>query len=357
MATLKTAQPARHPNPTTKAQRLAYLIFEGPDLEKTERFLQSFGLVTGDHIDNAIYMRGANELPFCYMVKHANKDKFLGFAFEMASKDDLITLSRIPGASGIEPLTTPGGGDVVRLRCPSGFLVEAVYGQQAYSKIEQREALTMNNAGSPERINSTQRPPIEPPQITKLGHVVIEAPKYQQTSEWYTKHFGLIPSDVQVLPDGSPMVTFFRLDLGDTPADHHTLAMGQGFSCQYNHSAFEVMDQDALGMGQRVLREKGYSHAWGIGRHVLGSQIFDYWDDPRGYKHEHYCDGDLFTSNIPTGVTYASKESLSQWGAPVPSSFVKPKVNAKIIMDLVKNLMRSPDLTIGKLLTMARTML
>lgn len=357
MANLSTAQPSRHSSPTTKAQRLAYLIFEGPDLEKTERFLQTFGLLTGDYDGDTLYMRGANELPFCYIVRKASKDKFLGFALEVASREDLKKLSALPAASEIQTLSSPGGGEVVRLRDPNGFLVEAVYGQVPYPAVEKRGMLPFNAAGAPSRINSTQRPPIEPPQITKLGHVVMEAPKYQLTSEWYTKHFGLIPSDVQVLPDGSPMVTFFRLDLGATPADHHTIALGQGFSAQYNHSAFEVMDQDALGVGQRVLREKGYSHAWGIGRHILGSQIFDYWEDPRGFKHEHYCDGDLFTDDIPTGVSYANKQSLSQWGAPVPSTFIKPKINAKAIVDLVRNLMGSSDLSISKLLTMARTML
>ncbi|MFM0513179.1 glyoxalase, partial [Paraburkholderia sp. RL17-373-BIF-A] len=35
---LTTAQPARHPNPTTKASALGYLIFDRPDLEKAEQF-------------------------------------------------------------------------------------------------------------------------------------------------------------------------------------------------------------------------------------------------------------------------------------------------------------------------------
>ena len=66
---------------------------------------------------------------------------------------------------------------------------------------------------------------------------------------------------------------------------------------------------DAVGMGQRVLRDRGWKHAWGIGRHILGSQIFDYWQDPWGDKHEHYCDGDLFTADQPTGVHPVSREA------------------------------------------------
>ena len=76
----------------------------------------------------------------------------------------------------------------------------------------------MNWADEAPRVNATQRPPIAPPEVIKLGHVVLEVADYQATCAWYTQHFGFIPSDVQVLPDGSPAVTFLRLDLGNTPA-------------------------------------------------------------------------------------------------------------------------------------------
>ena len=39
---------------------------------------------------------------------------------------------------------------------------------------------------------------------------------------------------------------------------------------------------------------------WGIGRHVLGSQLFDYWFDPDGFEYEHYTDGDVFTADHET---------------------------------------------------------
>ena len=190
--------------------------------------------------------------------------------------------------------------------------------------------------------------------MIRLGHIVLEVADYQATCAWYTQHLGLIPSDVQVLPDGSPVVAFMRLDLGETPADHHTLALAQGFMPLYSHSAYEVVDADAVGMGQRVLREKGWAHAWGIGRHILGSQIFDYWEDPWGDKHEHYCDGDLFTADQPMGVHPVSREAMSQWGEPMPRSFTRPHFTPAAMLAAVRNLRRSPDLTLEKMLTLAR---
>jgi hypothetical protein len=145
-----------------------------------------------------------------------------------------------------------------------------------------------------------------------------------------------------------------RLDLGDTPADHHTLALAQGFAPLYSHSAYELVDPDAVGMGQRVLREQGWKHAWGIGRHILGSQIFDYWQDPWGDKHEHYCDGDLFTAAVPTGIHPVSRDAMSQWGQTMPRSFTKPKLTPASLAALFRNLRRSPDLTVAKLRTLAK---
>ncbi|WP_413795175.1 MULTISPECIES: VOC family protein [unclassified Pseudomonas] len=351
---LVTAQPARHPQPTVKAQALGYLIFERPDLDLAERFLRDFGLRPVQRGPKTLYLRGTGTAPYCYRVHQAERTRFLGFGLALASRADLERIARLPGASAIEALDGPGGGKRVRLTDPSGFLVEATHGQQPVESLSHRAALPFNLVDEQPRINATQRPPITPPEIIKLGHVVLEVADFQATCTWYTQHFGFIPSDVQVLPDGSPAVAFLRLDLGETPADHHTLALAQGFMATYSHSAYEVVDTDAVGMGQRVLRECGWKHAWGIGRHILGSQIFDYWQDPWGDKHEHYCDGDLFTADRPAGLHAISAEAMSQWGQRMPRSFTKPAISLSSLWALMRNLRRSPDLTLRKLITLAR---
>lgn len=354
MVSLSAPQPARHPHPTVKARRLAYLIFERPDLDQAERFLSDFGLRVASRSTQELHMRAADQAPFCYRIVGAGKARFVGFGLEVNTRDDLHKLGKIPGASpaGIAPY--PGGGEIVRLTDPSGFTVEAIHGQAPAEALPHRHELPLNYDAQYRRINGTQRPPVDAPEVLRLGHVVMEVADFQATCGWYTQHFGFIPSDVQVLPDGSPAVVFMRLDLGDTPADHHTLAMAQGFMPTYSHSAFELVDADAVGMGQRVLREHGWKHAWGIGRHILGSQIFDYWQDPWGAKHEHYCDGDVFTADVPMGVHPVSREAMSQWGQAMPASFTKPRLTPANVASLVRNLRRSPDLTLRKLLTLAR---
>jgi len=351
---LSTEQPKRHPSPTVKAQRLAYLLFERPDLEEAERFLTDFGLTVCHRSHNMLFFRATDSAPFCYGIRKANKAAFAGFGFEVSNRGALKALTEVEGASQILDAPYPGGGQLVRLRDPSGFLVEAICNQQTVAPIPSRSTLTFNFNLGRSRINQTQRPPMAAPDVLRLGHVVIEVADFQDTSAWYTQHFGLIPSDVQVLPDGSPAVVFFRLDLGDTPADHHTLAMAQGFMPCYSHSAYELADTDAVGMGQQIMREKQWDHAWGIGRHILGSQIFDYWQDPWGAKHEHYCDGDLFTADQPMGVHPVSRDAMSQWGQVMPVSFTKPKITFTALRGLVNSLRNSPDVTVQKLKTLAR---
>lgn len=354
MTTLRTPQPKRSEVSTSKAQKLAYLLFELPDLNKAENFLNDFGLTTFKRDANTLTMRSTSAENFCYRATKSDKEKFVGFGFTVNEMSELTSLSRLPGASSIEDSAYPGGGQCVRLKDPNGFVVEAIFGQRPAEPIEHRSALALNFGRKTKRINDTQRSPESSPEVLKLGHIVLEVANFQATCAWYTEHFGLIPSDVQILPDGSPAVVFMRLDLGDTPADHHTLAIAQGFMPLYSHSAYELVDTDAVGMGQRILREKGWQHAWGIGRHILGSQIFDYWQDPWGHKFEHYCDGDVFTHDVPMGVHPVSREAMAQWGQVMPKSFTKPKLSLSKVKALVVNLRRSPDLSLRKLITLAR---
>jgi len=351
---LKTPQPARHPNPRVKAQRLAHLIFERPDLEEAARFLSDFGLSVSHQDADTLYLRAADPTPYCYRIHRGAQARFLGFGLEVCNEADLNRLAETKGASSVEPIRHPGGGKQVRLLDPSGFIVEAIHGQCESNPLPHRPALAFNLADKQPRINKAQRPPVAPPEVLRLGHIVIEVADYQATCAWYTQHFGLIPSDIQVLPDGTPIVTFMRLDRGETPTDHHTLAIAQGFAAAYSHSAYELVDADAVGMGQRVLREQGWEHSWGIGRHILGSQIFDYWQDPWGDKHEHYCDGDLFTSTQPTGIHPVSREAMAQWGQRMPKNFTQPKLTLVNLRALIRNLRRSPDVTLRKLMTLLR---
>jgi catechol 2,3-dioxygenase-like lactoylglutathione lyase family enzyme len=348
------SQPARALHPVAKAQTLTHLIFERPDLDTAEEFLTELGLRIVQRTPQTLYARGTEASAYCYRVQLARQSRFVGLGLSVATHSELAALCQHAGGAAIAPVNHPGGGLCLRLTDPAGFVVEVLHGQELSEALTVREPLAMNTPTAQVRLNAGQRPEVSPPDVVRLGHVVLEVASFQRVARWYTELLGFLPSDVQLLPDGSPLVAFLRLDLGAVPADHHTLALAQSFANAYSHSAYELVDPDAVGMGHRVLHEAGYRHAWGIGRHILGSQIFDYWYDPWGDKHEHYCDGDLFTSDVPAQTHPASRTSMAQWGPPMPRTFTRPHLSLDACVQLVTHLRKEPDLSVAKLITLAK---
>jgi hypothetical protein len=89
-----------------------------------------------------------------------------------------------------------------------------------------------------------------------------------------------------------------------------------------NHLSFEVQSFDDLMVGHEHLRAAGYPHVWGVGRHLLGSQIFDYWEDPWRRVHEHWTDSDVLNARSGSGLHPIEIGLSAQWGEPPPQTFV-----------------------------------
>lgn len=110
------------------------------------------------------------------------------------------------------------------------------------------------------------------------------------------------------------VAVFAHIDRGEDLVDHHTFFMSTNKTSHVHHCSFEVHDFDTQALGHQWLAAKGYTSVWGLGRHILGSQIFDYWWDTTGNMIEHYADGDLVNSSTPIGYGPAGDESLAVWG-------------------------------------------
>lgn len=340
---------ARAANPVVKAQDLAFVMFNRPDLDVMERFLVDFGLKRAERRPDRLVMRAARGLGPAHVTYHARQSGFVGLALRVRDADDLAALARLPGASAIEPLDLPGGGRHVRLTDPAGFQVWAVHEQTNIAHDPVRAPTPANTPARLERVNALARAPLQAATVLRPGHCVIGAVNFFATARWYIDTFGLIPSDVQCLSADDPALSFMRCDRGDDPADHHTVVVAQNIANGFSHAAFEVIDIDDVALGQEWLLAKGWRHAWGVGRHVLGSQIFDYWRDPVGDKLEHYADGDLLSADVPTGYSRLTSSSLYQWGPPVPGDFEKPKLTPALIFTAIRNLRASPELDVARL--------
>ena len=337
-----------------RADGLIYLHVARPDLDAARKFLGDFGLVPVAEQGGTLHFRGVGETPVIYSVTRAARPALLGIGLSVPDRGSLLALAEAAGGS-IEPFTGPGGGEMLRLRDPDGVPVDVLHGQGKVAPLPSRDPIAHNAPARVVRVNDTQRPPLAPPEVTKLGHLVLVSPSFPRKVQWYMGMFGFIPSDVLCLPDGTPAGAFLRLDRGATPTDHHTLFVVIGPDAGIDHAAFEVIDLDAVEMGQQVLKAAGYRHAWGVGRHLLGSQIFDYWRDPWGLKHEHYADGDLFDASRPPAYHTLDRAGLYQWGPDLPDDFVAARPNLRQVAALLRGALRG-EVALRPLLAAARSM-
>ncbi len=316
--------PGRSKNPLIKVRDLAWLEFEKPDLVRAEAFARAFGFTTVLQTADELHLRGTDAGSPCVLVRRGSRSRFAGIAFAAQDEADLARLAEATRRN-VRALPEALGGRAVHLADPTGTPVRVVAGMHEVPELPAQRPHVFNFGHELRRANSTQRPPREPARVQRLGHVVLQSTRYIETLNWYLDHFGLIVSDFMYYAgqrDRGPTMSFIRCDRGSTPADHHTLAMALGPSNRYVHSAYQVCDLDALAAGGEHLRERGYKRSWGIGRHIQGSQIFDYWRDPDGFLVEHFSDGDMFDNTLEPGWAPFAASGLAQWGPPATKDFL-----------------------------------
>jgi catechol 2,3-dioxygenase-like lactoylglutathione lyase family enzyme len=306
-----------------KVKDLAYGRLRAPDLDVMEEFLTHFGLIRAARTPSALYMRGTDRRHHLHVTEKGDP-AFVGFAYLAASEDDLKRLAKAPGASEVERIDEPGGGARVRLREPNGYQIEVVCG------IEDLPAIAvdrdpMNTGSEPLRRTKLMRLPKSPAPIKRIGHGVLGTPKVRETVQWFRDTLGFICSDdVYAGTKDNLIGSFNRVDCGDEYVDHHTLFCVMNERAGMNHMSFEVPDVDAVFQDHEYLKRLGkYDHMWGVGRHLLGSQVYDYWCDPWGRVHERWADTDRLNARTPGTLLSAEEALVSQWGEDPPERFIK----------------------------------
>jgi len=340
-------------NDPSKVQlrKISHVYYTHPNLSKFEEFAVDFGLVEAHRIDDTIYYRGYGTDQYVY-VASKGRSGFGGACFVAQSQEEFEKAKKIPGGSLTALNDLPGGGEMITFNRPNGTFFHVMFGQQerqlGHDKTPSAIIDTVGPMNTPfekpRRGRLLLQWPFElfrfsdpfagefqrfkdgPALIHKLGHFGYVCKEFDTEFEFYTSNFNFVHSDVLFHPvlkkvDG---MTFMHLDLGPVWTDHHCFFMQRAPPSQLgptyvHHSSFEVEDFDTQLMGHKWLAKKGWKSVWGVGRHILGSQIFDYWADPTGFKVEHYADGDLV--NDSTGYRRSEMGPLSVWGPELPKDF------------------------------------
>jgi catechol 2,3-dioxygenase-like lactoylglutathione lyase family enzyme len=307
-----------------KVTDLAYGRLRAPDLDAAEEFLTEFGMSRAERTPTALYMRGTDPNHHIH-VTEKGEPGFVGFGYYAESMDDLKRVAKAPGASTVESLDEPGGGKRVRLREPNGYQIEVLYGVKPLKPVTvKRQPLNMGKDAL-KRAGEALRLPKGASRVKRIGHGVMAAPDVRATVRWFRETLGFICSDDVYEGSKDNLIgSFNRFDRGATYVDHHSFFCIRNARAGLNHLSYEVQDIDDVFMGHEHLAGlRKYEHMWGVGRHLLGSQVFDYWSDPWGRVHEHWSDTDRLNVKNGSNLISAEEGLISQWGERPPQKFLE----------------------------------
>ena len=139
-----------------------------------------------------------------------------------------------------------------------------------------KKSARMNRPFDPERRARPQR----------AGHVVYKTrmADLAAASRFYQERLGFR------LSDATPGGDFLRCP---RTHDHHSLfLLARPDVRAFDHIAFEVAGFDEIVLGGRFMQGRGWTADSPVGRHVLGSNLFWYFNNPCGGRTEYFADMD-----------------------------------------------------------------
>ncbi|CAK7200476.1 hypothetical protein SEUCBS139899_003172 [Sporothrix eucalyptigena] len=333
-----TTVPTVHNDPSkVQLNRIAHVYFEHANLDAFSRFAKDFGFVEATRHGQTVYYRGYGRDPYVYVASQSStrKSRFLGAAFVAKDEENFNKVAALPGATRKALESAPGGGEMVTIERPNGTYMHIIHGQaerEVVDKDKNEPPTATHDSHGPfnmpfdkPRKGQFQRYHSGPALVHKLGHYGYVCKEFESELAFYTDNFNFVHSDILNLPQlpDRDVMTFMHLDLGDEYTDHHTLFLQRApptvRETYVHHTSFEVADFDTQLMGHGYLAQQGWTSVWGVGRHILGSQIFDYWYDSSKFKIEHYADGDVVNNTNPTRREPVGP--LSVWGPDLPKDF------------------------------------
>lgn len=276
------------------------------DVDAVAPFYEDFGLTPDESGTTFSSTHGGAQLSLVERKWRQIVDTTLG----CDDNDDLDRIRHAATAAGHEFVDT---GDSISI-------VEPVTELTIHVKVMPRVELDpvapvpMNQAGYSPRLNA--RPDTlfveETPRPRKLGHLAMSSPDIEATGAFLGDIIGAKLSDR--VPGN---VAFWRMS-----SDHHNIALAQAPGAVIHHFAWEMDDMDSIGHAARsLLTDNLERHAWGLGRHFLGGNLFWYFKDPAGNFVEYFSDIDRIDEDAEwMARDWDPAKALYIWGPPTPEA-------------------------------------
>ena len=95
--------------------------------------------------------------------------------------------------------------------------------------------------------------------------------------------------------------------------DHHNLfLMRRRNTAAFNHVAFEVRNFDEIMAGGAYMKSQGWTPDTVAGRHILGSNMFWYFQNPSGGSTEYFADMDRMDDDWEPRI-WKTAPGFAQW--------------------------------------------
>lgn len=255
------------------------------DVEASLRYYEDWGLATADRGKHgADYL-----LPTGQRIQVRNAgDPTLPAPVEKGSTAREVVWG-VEDAASLEAIAAELGKDQNVERDADGIRARDPWGLSLGFRVA-------HPAGAPQA--PSERPRNHPFDMTarvqpkRIGHAVFFVPKskFKQTAEFYQDRLQFR------LSDRVPEFGDFMRCSGSL--DHHNLfILQQGERAGFNHAAFEVENFDEVIVGGKFMLAHDWKPATTPGRHIMGSNLFWYFENPCGGQTEYFADMDLMDDN------------------------------------------------------------
>jgi catechol 2,3-dioxygenase-like lactoylglutathione lyase family enzyme len=288
-------------------------VFSVPDLGEARRFFSAFGLDVRDHGDRIdLHTYGH---PHCWGSVHGGGavKRLEYISFSIDAPDLAAMTERIAqGALACDPHPLSDGSGLWLMN-PDGIAVQLVVGPKVSPSCKTQAAprpeAPKGQGAAPSRSRvQTVRP-------RALSHVLFFTPDVPRMVRFCTEVLGLRLSD-----RSADIIAFMH---GAHGSDHHLVAFAKSGGPGLHHSSWEVGSIDEVGCGAEQMRTAGFTHGWGVGRHVLGSNYFHYVQDPWGSWAEYSFDIDFIGHDLDwPAADHPPEDSLYVWGPGLPEDFI-----------------------------------
>ncbi len=287
--------------------------FTVPDLAEAERFYTCFGLDVRRDGDRLLLRTFGHPHVWAHVLEGGERKRLQYVAYGIHAEDVETFAERIAAqgrAGEPHPLAQEPG---LWLRDPDGLALQLVVAPKVSPSAPSVPRPPV--PAVPGQGQASPRSRLGPVRPRYLSHILQFTPDVLGMLAFCSSMLGLRLSD-----RSGDVIAFLHTPHG---SDHHLVAFAKSHGPGLHHSSWDVPGLDEVGQGMDQMRSAGYGDGWGVGRHVLGSNYFNYVQDPWG----SFCEYSAGIDHVPAGLDWPAadhpaEDALFVWGPAVPTHFI-----------------------------------